>query len=86
VSEKKADEVQLRAIIAEQMGKSADEIDSEAHITDDIGADSLDIVEMLDRVEREFGIYIPDETVLDIRTVRDAAEYINRILDEKNIL
>ncbi len=69
-----ADKVQ--GIIVEQLGVEASEVTSEASFTDDLGADSLDIVELVMALEEEFGIEIPDEDSEKIGTVQDAVKYI----------
>ena len=66
----------LVEIISEQLGINPNYIDGNSKIVDDLGADSLDIVEILITVENRFGIEIPDEDIEDIVTVNDAVEYI----------
>jgi len=63
-------------IIAEQLGVDVHEVSSEASFTDDLGADSLDIVELVMALEEEFGIEIPDEDSEKIVKVADAVAYI----------
>jgi acyl carrier protein len=65
------------AIIAEQLGVSEDEIKIESHFVDDLGADSLDLVELVMALEEEFGQEIPDEDAEKIQTVKNAIEYIS---------
>ena len=67
----------VKSIIVEQLGVEADEVTLEASFTDDLGADSLDIVELVMAFEEEFGIEIPDEDAEKITTVKDAADYIS---------
>ena len=67
----------VKSIIVEQLGVEADEVTLEASFTDDLGADSLDIVELVMAFEEEFGIEIPDEDAERITTVKDAADYIS---------
>ena len=69
-----ADRVQ--SIIVEQLGVDEDEVTAEASFTDDLGADSLDIVELVMAFEEEFGLEIPDEDAEKIATVQDAVSYI----------
>ena len=64
-------------IIAEQLGLDKDEIQTEASFIDDLGADSLDIVEMIMTIEDEFDVEISDEDAEKIVTVQDAINYIN---------
>jgi len=69
-------EARVKAIIAEQLGVSEDEVTPEASFVDDLGADSLDTVELVMALEEEFGIEIPDEDAEKITTVNDALTYI----------
>ncbi len=69
-------EDKVKSIIAEQLGVEADEVVPEASFTDDLGADSLDIVELVMAFEEEFGIEIPDEDAEKIVKVQDAVSYI----------
>ena len=66
----------VRSIIVEQLGVEADEVTPEASFTEDLGADSLDIVELVMAFEEEFGIEIPDEDAEKITRVKEAVEYI----------
>lgn len=66
----------VNGIIAEQLGVDAEEVQPRASFTDDLGADSLDIVELVMAFEEEFGIEIPDEDSEKIGTVADAVSYI----------
>lgn len=59
----------VKKLIAEQLCISTDDIADDANIVDDLGADSLDVVEMLMTLEDEFGISIPDERVEEIKTI-----------------
>jgi acyl carrier protein len=67
----------VKSIIVEQLGVDADEVTPAASFTDDLGADSLDIVELVMAFEEEFGIEIPDEDAENITTVQDAINYID---------
>ena len=69
-------EERIREIIVEQLGVSADEAVNEASFIDDLGADSLDIVELVMAIEKDFDIEIPDDEAEKIRTVQDAIDYI----------
>jgi len=69
-------EVKIRSLVAEQLGVAADTVSPAAHILDDLGADSLDIVEMMMAIEEEFDIEVPDEDVEDMRTVADVERYV----------
>jgi acyl carrier protein len=66
----------VKSIIVEQLGVDADEVTPEASFTDDLGADSLDIVELVMAFEEEFGIEIPDEDAEKIGRVKEAVGYI----------
>lgn len=66
----------LKEIIAEQLGISEDEIVPEASFVDDLGADSLDLVELIMALEEEFDMEISDEDAEKIQTVQDAINYI----------
>lgn len=66
----------VKNIIAEQLGVEASEATPEASFTEDLGADSLDIVELVMAFEEEFEIEIPDEDAEKIATVQDAVAYI----------
>ena len=66
----------VREIVAEQLGKDVNEVGANASFIDDLGADSLDIVELVMKMEEEFGIEIPDEEAEKIKTVNDVVEYI----------
>jgi acyl carrier protein len=70
-------EVKVRSIIAEQLGVGEDEIKPESSFIDDLGADSLDIVELVMAMEEEFDVEIPDDQAENIKTVKDAIDYIN---------
>ena len=73
-------EKKVRAIIMEQLGVSEEELKPEASFVDDLGADSLDLVELVMALEEEFGQEIPDEDAEKISTVQDAINYINERL------
>ncbi len=70
-------EDKVTSIIAEQLGVDAAEVTSTASFTDDLGADSLDIVELVMAFEEEFGLEIPDEDAEKIVKVVDAVSYID---------
>jgi acyl carrier protein len=71
-----ATEDKIKDIIAEQLGVKKEEIKPESSFIDDLGADSLDTVEVVMALEEEFGIEIPDEDAEKITTVGDATKYI----------
>ena len=70
-------EDKVTSIIAEQLGVEASEVTKDASFTDDLGADSLDIVELVMAFEEEFGLEIPDEDAEKIVKVSDAVSYID---------
>ena len=67
----------LQEMIADQLEIDAEDITYDSNILDDLGADSLDLVDLLMSVEDEFGIEIPDEDVENISTIGDIVEYID---------
>ena len=67
---------QIKKILAEQFSMSEDDINMDTSFTEDIGADSLDLVELVMALEQEFDIEIDDEEVEKIKTVGDAVRYI----------
>jgi len=69
-------EAKVREIVAEQLQISADEINLDSSFIDDLGADSLDIVELVMAMEDSFQMDIPDEEAEKIQTVRNAIDYI----------
>lgn len=66
----------VKGIIVDQLGVDEEEVTAEASFIDDLGADSLDIVELIMALEEEFGLEIPDDEAEKIATVNDAVEYI----------
>jgi acyl carrier protein len=73
-------EERVRKIVVEQLGVKEEEVNPEASFVDDLGADSLDTVELVMALEEEFECEIPDEEAEKILTVRLAIEYIERHL------
>lgn len=69
-------EARVKEIIVDELGVEADKVTLEASFVDDLGADSLDTVELVMAFEEEFGIDIPDEDAEQMRTVGDAVSYI----------
>ena len=75
-------EEQVKNIVVEQLGVSVDEVVPEASFVDDLGADSLDLVELVMVLEEEFGKEIPDEDAEKIQTVHDVINYIKNNMSE----
>jgi acyl carrier protein len=73
----------VKAIIAEQLGVKPEEVTPEASFVEDLGADSLDTVELVMALEEEFGIEIPDEDAEKMTTVGDAVKYIEEKIAKK---
>lgn len=71
-------EERIKSIITEELSVDADAVTDSANFTDDLGADSLDIVELVMAFEDEFGVEIPDEDAEKITTVKDAVDYISK--------
>ena len=67
----------IKSIVAEQLGVDEDQVTEDASFVDDLGADSLDTVELIMAFEEEFDIEIPDEDAQKIKTVKDVIDYIN---------
>ncbi|MDZ7693102.1 MAG: acyl carrier protein [Balneolaceae bacterium] len=70
-------ESKVKSIIVDKLGVDESEVVSEANFTNDLGADSLDTVELIMEFEKEFDISIPDEDAENIATVGDAVEYLD---------
>lgn len=66
----------VKKIVIEHLGVDADKVTEQASFIDDLGADSLDIVELVMAFEEEFGVEIPDDAAEKIATVKDAIDYI----------
>ena len=73
-------ETKVKAIIAEKLGVSEDKISPTASFVDDLGADSLDQVELIMAFEDAFDIEIPDEDAEKLRSVKDAMDYLGKKL------
>ncbi len=72
----------IKNLISEQLGIDVEEVTMEASFIDDLGADSLDIVELIMALETEFDLEIPDEDAEKITTVSDVVEYIKAHTEE----
>jgi acyl carrier protein len=73
-------EAKVKEIIVQQLGVDAEKVTPEASFVDDLGADSLDVVELVMAFEEEFGVEIPDEAAEKIATVKDANEFLKQNL------
>ncbi|MDE0594211.1 MAG: acyl carrier protein [Akkermansiaceae bacterium] len=74
-------EAKIKDIIVEQLGVNADQVTPEAKMIEDLGADSLDAVELVMAIEEEFGIEIPDEAAEKLSAVGDIITYIDKVVD-----
>ena len=75
-------EERVRKIIVEQLGVNAEQVTMEASFVDDLGADSLDTVELVMALEEEFGLEIPDDEAQKIANVQAAVDYITQKAEE----
>lgn len=75
-------ESKVKAAVAEQLGINAEDIKTDASFMDDLGADSLDLVELVMSFENEFGITIPDEDSAQLTTVQSAIDYVKSKIGE----
>lgn len=71
----------FKQILAEQLDADVESITPDTDIADDLGADSLDVVEMLMAIEDEFDIEIPDEQIENLKTVGNVVDYIQQCID-----
>ncbi len=69
-------EEKLKAIVIEQLSVGEEEVVNEASFLDDLGADSLDVVELIMAIEEEYGIEIPDDDAEKLQSVQDAINYV----------
>jgi len=70
----------VRELLAEQLEIPVDEINIDTDIVEDLGADSLDVVELVMSLEEEYGIVITDENAGDLRTVRQVVDFIEKLV------
>ena len=73
----------VRKVVCEELQRSEDEVTANASFMEDLGADSLDVVELVMALETEFSVEIPDEDAEKIHTVGEAVDYIDRKLQEQ---
>lgn len=71
----------VKELIVEQLGVEEENVTAEASIQDDLGADSLDVVDLIQTIEDEYDLSIPDEAVENIKTVGDIVSYIESNVD-----
>lgn len=71
-------EEKVRDIIVDKLGVAADKVKPESHFIDDLGADSLDTVELVMAFEEEFNVEIPDDDAQQITTVKSAVDYLGK--------
>ncbi len=71
----------IKEIIVDQLGVEEDVVTAEASIQEDLGADSLDIVDLIQTIEDEYDLSIPDEAVEEIKTVGDIVSYIDKNIE-----
>ena len=67
----------VKSIVVEQLGVAEDQVTPEAKFVEDLGADSLDIVDIIMAFESEFGTTVPEDDIADLRTIRDLADYVS---------
>ncbi len=72
-------EEKIITLIADKLGKKKEAIKLDSHLVEDLGADSLDVVELIMTFEEEFGVSLPDEDVSKLKTVGDIIEYIKNM-------
>ena len=70
----------IQVMLAEALNLPLEKVSANAKIVDDLGADSLDVVELLSQLEDEFGITIPDDEVENLRTVADVAATLEKLI------
>ena len=68
----------VKEIICNQLGKNEDKVNADTKIVEDLGADSLDVVELLMTLEDEFSLSLPDEVAMQLKTVGEIVDYIDK--------
>ena len=71
----------IKTMLSDQLDVDAEELSLETKIAEDLGADSLDVVEMLMAIEGEFGVEIPDDEIEKLKTIGDVVDYIRNNMD-----
>ena len=74
----------VKELLASQLEMDAEKISEDTDIINDLGADSLDVVEMIMMLEEEFGIVITDESIYSYKTVGEIASFIDKMVEESN--
>ena len=74
---------ELCKITAKQLNVEEGTVNENSAFLEDLGADSLDIVELLAEIEIKYGIYVPDESIAELKTISDAADYVSTAIAEK---
>lgn len=69
----------IKQIVAENLDKNVEELDVNASILDDLGADSIAVMEIVMELETEFGVEVPTEDVMQLKTIQDIANYIEKL-------
>ncbi|MDZ4817103.1 MAG: acyl carrier protein [Verrucomicrobiota bacterium] len=82
MADEKSVQDKVKDIIVEQLGVNAEQVTPEASFIDDLGADSLDTVELVMAFEEEFGVEVPDEDAEKLQTVGDVNKYIEEKMDK----
>ena len=72
----------LKEIISDKTGIEINEVTNDSHLKDDLGADSLDSIEIVMEAEKQFNIAVPDEYYDEVKTVSEAVEYILKIINK----
>ena len=72
----------VKAILAEQFDVEEDKVTADTDLQEDLGADSLDVVDLLMSIEDEFGVEVPDDEIENIKTVGDIVKYIENKVEE----
>ncbi|QSR86319.1 acyl carrier protein [Candidatus Methylacidiphilum infernorum] len=84
MAEKKSIEERVKNIIVEQLGVNPEQVTPKARFIEDLGADSLDTVELVMAFEEEFNVEVPDEEAEKLQTVGDVIRYIEENLEEES--
>ena len=72
-------EQKIRELVADKLGKKVEEVKLESRLVEDLGADSLDVIELIMAFEDDFGVSLPDEDVAKMKTIGDIVKYIDEM-------